>query len=294
MVTVGALFATLWKQSTENSRQRVLDREQREHERKQREDKLQKKLEDKFNAIVANLGSESASVQSSAAVQIRGFLTPEYRHFHQQAFIILYANLKVQQNRNLGQNQTLGGLLVGGFQQAIRTQLGHVGANNETRALDLSRSYLFRADLQNVDLREADIAFSNLRGADLSGSKLFRVRGYEVHLEKARLSRSMLSEARLRKAFLSDAQFHETNLVAADLREADLKRAQFQQAKLQSAHLDRAILLGARFEKADLNDTFFVGAQLSSATMKSIVKALNWQKAHFDADVMRALQALPK
>jgi uncharacterized protein YjbI with pentapeptide repeats len=292
LVAVGGFIFTFWKQIAENQRQGRLDYTQREHDRQQQRDELQHKLEEQFSAIITNLGSESSSLQASAAVQIMGFLRPEYRNFHAQAFLILYANLKVQHNQNLQQNRTLGKLLVSAFEQAIRTQVSNRVPQNSLTPIDLSRSYLNRAQLQNLDLTAADIAFSDLRGANLTGTSLFRVRGYAVHLEKARLSRATLGEARLRKAFLNDTQFHEANLIAADLREANLSKAQFQQAKMQSAHLDRADLTGARFEHADLNDTFFFGATIPTATLKSILKAKNWKKAHYDPSVWADLLAL--
>ena len=61
---------------------------------------------------------------------------------------------------------------------------------------------------------------------------------------------------------------------------------------MQSAHLERANLSGAKFEQADLNDTFFRGASFNAQTLKNIIKAFNWQKAHFDEDVKAKLEEL--
>jgi len=290
-VGVGGLILTLWKQFTENNRQKELDRVQRDKDRQQREDELQSQRDQTFTTIITNLGSNSVSLQASAAVQIMGFLKPKFEDYHRQVFLILFANLKVQQNGGM-QNETLAGLLINAFELAIRTKSGRAGENGDTPPLDLSRAYLNRADLHDLDLTLSDIAFADLRSANLTGSQLFRVRGYGVNLEKARLSRAKLGEVRWQTGRLTDAQFHESNLVAADLRKTDLTRAQFQQAKMQSAHLDNAVLVGARFENADLNDTYFYGAQLSPATLKSIVKAQNWRKAHFDPPITAELQKL--
>jgi uncharacterized protein YjbI with pentapeptide repeats len=346
LVAIVGLIATLWRQVSESSRERTLDRlqrerdrEQKELDRQQREDDARRRLEEKFTAIVSNLGSDSTSIQASAAVSIMTFLKPEHKDFHTQVFLILLANLKVQHSRpsattpraqgllqtmfaafgrevgrrvgregsesgrSIGQigpgkseksepNETLTNLLIAAFQKAIRTQRPPAPDKAEQLPIDLSRSCLNRADLSNLNLRNLDLAFSELRSANLTDSDLFRVRGFEVHLEKARLSRANLSEARLRKAYLDEAQFHETNLVAADLKETHLRNAQFQKATLQSTHFDGADLSGARFEQANLSDAFFKNATLPPATLKSILKSLNWQDAHFDPSVKDQLDAL--
>jgi uncharacterized protein YjbI with pentapeptide repeats len=285
LVAVGGLLLTISKQLSENRRQREQDASQQDKDRQQKDAEMLNRLEQQFSIIVANLGSKNPSLQASGAVQVMRFLRPEHQHFHYQAFLILYAQLKVQYNLNLVHSRTLGNLLVSAFDQAIRTQISDQAPHNSLSRIDLSRAYLYRAQLQNLDLSEADFAFSDLRSADLTATNLFRVRGYQVNLAKARLSRANLGEARLRKASLSEVQFHGATLIAADLRETDLSKAQFQQARLQSTHLDRADLTGARFEHANLNDTYFLGATIPIATLKSIMKANHWDKAHFDDDV---------
>lgn len=296
LVAVGGLIATFWKQIKETGRQRELDRQQREKEQQeqernriQREAEARQRLDDKFTAIVTQLGSESPSLQASAAVSILGFLKPDYSDFHNQVFLILLANLKVQHNDKLAQNETLSGLLITAFQQAIRTQVPDAVVRGDRPPLDLSRCCMNRIDLSGLDLTGVDVAFSELKSANLTDSILFRARGFEAHLERARLSRSNLGEARLRKAYLNEAQLHEAILTAADLKEADLTNAQFQNAGLQSAHLERSNLTGARFEQANLNDAFFQGATFSEATLKSIIKAFKWQQAHFDQAILDRL-----
>jgi uncharacterized protein YjbI with pentapeptide repeats len=295
LVAVGGLIATFWKQISDSTRQknvdfeqRERDLEQREREREQRAEEGRRRLEERFTAIVNNLGSESASLQASAAVSIMTFLKPQHEEFHTQVYWTLLANLKVQQP------QALNNLLVSGFSPAIRSQRQLGSTKDLELVVDLSRCNLDRIDLSGLDLTGADVAFSHLAGANITGSDLFRIRGREAHLVKARLSRSKLGEGRFRRACFNGAQFHESNLVAADLRETDLQNTQFQKAQMQSAHLDRADLRGARFEEANLNDTFFRGAVLSKETLKSILVAHNWEKAHFDQDIRDELEALDK
>lgn len=293
LVAVGGFIVTFWKQISESSRQKQLDYDQRvlslqqqERERAQREVESHRRLEERFTAIVNNLGAESASLQASAAVAIKTFLKPEYQEFHNQVYWTLLANLKVQPSKPLNN------LLVSGFSTAIRSQCRLGSIRDQELVVDLSRCDLARIDLSGLDLTGADLAFANLAGANITGSDLFRVRGGEANFEKARLSRSELGEGRFKGAFFNGAQFHESNLVAANLREAHLRNAQFQRAQMQSAHLDGADLSGARFEQADLNDAFFKGAVLSKDTLRSILGARNWQLAHFDQVVREQLDAL--
>lgn len=77
--------------------------------------------------------------------------------------------------------------------------------------------------------------------------------------------------------------------IDAKLRETNLKGARFYQAKMQGAHLDGTNLTGATFEGADLNNTFFRGALLNEAALKSIMKAFNREKAHYDENVREEL-----
>jgi uncharacterized protein YjbI with pentapeptide repeats len=289
LVALGGFLVTFWKQMIETSRQRILDCEQRDRESRQRADGLRVRLEEQFNGIVSNLGSESPSVQASAAIQIMNFLKPEHQDFHNQVFLILNANLKVQL-RNV-QDEVLAQLLVDAFQQAIRIEI-QADPDHQKTPIDLARTYLKRAELFELDLRSADLAFADLRNANLKKSNLHRARGIEAKMEKARLSGADLGEARMREAILNGAQFHGTNLVSADLKKTELKEAEFQKAKLQSAHLEGADLTDARFEQANLNDAFFQGATFSPITLRSIINAVNWEKAHYDAPVLASLRKL--
>lgn len=288
IVALGGFVVTFWKQMGETSRQRTIDCEQRDRESQERADGVRTRLEEQFNGIVSNLGSESPSIQASAAIQIMNFLKPEHKDFHNQVFLILYANLKVQL-RNI-KNEVLGQLLVEAFQQAIRIEVEADPKHEKT--MDLARTYLKRAELSKLDLRGADLAYARLQSANLTESNLNRARGYDAKMDKARLSRADLGEARMQKAKLNAAQLHETNLVSADLKDAILTGAQLQKAKLQSAHLEGANLTDARFEQANLSDAFFQGAIFSPATLRSIINAVNWEKAHYDAPVLAELKKL--
>jgi uncharacterized protein YjbI with pentapeptide repeats len=279
LLAVVGLFVTIWKQIN----QRNLDRQQRE-------DESMRRLDERFASIVKDLCSENRAIQASAAVSILTFLKNEYKVFHDQVFMILLANLKVQHHDSIQK------LLVKGFEKALQLQLEYDTGNKKNKEidLDLSRAQLNHIDLSKVNLIGIDVAFSELRNSNFTESNLKRARGIKANLKGARLSRAILNEARFRQAGFCNAQFHESNLVSADFRETDLRNAQFQGAEMQSAHFDKAQLQGAKFENANISDAYFVGAVLDKQTIKSIFHTKNWENAHFDEGVRAALEAMKK
>jgi uncharacterized protein YjbI with pentapeptide repeats len=274
LVVAGAgAFAAIWRQTTEWARQRDLDRNQREAE-------SQRHFDANFTNVVRNLGSASPALRASAAVSLTTFLKPRYGTFHDQVYLIVLANLKIQHD------EIVNALLVHAFEQAIRIRLQSASPEDRPYVLNLSRVTLDRADLSGLDLSEADMAYARMRNANLTGASLRRARGVELDLTASRLLGADLSEARLRKAHCRDAQFNGANLISARLEEGELQGARFQRARLQSAHFNGAQLLGSRFEGADVNDAFFLGAVLDERALKSIATgARNWRNAHFDSDI---------
>lgn len=265
LVAVAAAALTLWKHINETGRHRHDELVQREKESVRR-------FDEKFTSIVANLGAESPSLQASAAASLMTFLRPGHEEFFDDIFLLVVANLGIKRDR------VVRNLLTRVFEKAIRV------TTSQRDHLDLSRTYLARVDLHDIDLNRTslDIAFADLRSANLTGLNAFRLRGIKVNLEGARLSKSVLREGRFDQSRCRKAQFHGATLASSTFKGADLREAQFQKAGLQSVHLERADLRGARFEASNLSDAFFYGAQLDDAAMHSITRALGWQKAHFD------------
>jgi uncharacterized protein YjbI with pentapeptide repeats len=278
------VLVTFRSQRKEQARQAVLDREQRENDREQRENESRRRLDERFTAIVGDLGSKLEAVQAAAAVSLLTFLREENAPFHRQVRLVVLANLKVQHPPVVTK------LLVRVLEAALRTK-----DPLEPIELDLSDAKLARANLSELNLEGADLSHADLHSADLTNAKLRRARGIEPNLERARLcgEDTDLTEVRWRGAKAAAANFGDANLVKAHLEESDLTDAKFQRARLQSAHLNNADLHGAQFAQANLNDTYFDGAKLDEKAMKSIVRALNWDKAHFSSDVAEALRSLP-
>jgi energy-coupling factor transporter ATP-binding protein EcfA2 len=102
--------------------------------------------------------------------------------------------------------------------------------------------------LEFSDLRDADLNGSNLEGASLDGASLHGASLIDASLVGARLYRVRLDGARLCRANLNGA-----SLVGASLDGANLNEASLVGASLDGASLDRASLDGARFDNISWN-----------------------------------------
>jgi hypothetical protein len=269
-----AAIATVGLTARQHLRQRSVELQQQEAEAVRRLDEL-------FNNVVMNLGSDSTALQASAAVALLSFLRddpPAYGAYHEQVFWLLVAQLKVDHGREVNQ------LLVRVFERAVRLYLAEAEANGvELDELDLSRALLKRVDLSGLYLPSVDVAFARLDGANLRRTRLKQARGFNVCLEGALLSGADLSEARLKQAVAPRAVFHDAFMSGVKLQEAVLTRAQFQRAQLQSGHFEGANLTGADFQQADVNDAFFQGATLDTTALRTLATgAQNGDKAHYD------------
>jgi uncharacterized protein YjbI with pentapeptide repeats len=272
IAAIGAALTALFNLT----RQRGFDREQRTLESTRR-------LDERFSAILADLGDESDAVQAAAAVSLLTFLRPELAEYHHQVRLVTLANLKVREEG------TISSLLVGVFEEALRTDVELTATE-----VDLTDAVLTGADLSGLDLHLAKLTGAKLRGAQLDNVNLRGAQGQNVILENASLrgSEADLQEVRFQNATAAGAIFHEANLGSAKFQEADLERARFQSARLQSAHFERANLSGARFQQADVNDAFFTEAILDESALKTLIDARNYRKAHFSPDVFEQLCAL--
>ena len=286
LVALFGVLITLSKHLSEQTRQRALDRDHLEAERIQR-------FNEKFTSVTENLGSQSVSIQASAAVSIMTFLRPENAQFHEQVFLLLLANLKV------GHDEVVQELLTNGFEKAVRLQADKIAkANDKIEAkedkivLDLSGCTLISVDLAKVDLAWADLKRSSLRNANLRKANLKRVKGNDADFAGAKASGAKFEKARFDGACFKDANLRATDLKWIHFKHADLSNCQFQQAQLQGAHLEHASLAGARFEQADLNNAFFIGSHLDETAKTSIIKAFNWRLAKFDPEVQKELEAI--
>ena len=128
--------------------------------------------------------------------------------------------------------------------------------NELDKILKLHEKWLYgekdgrRANLNNVDLKNTNLAGAILSNADLTGA----------NLTSADLSNANLVNADLAGAILSNADLTDANLRRAYLSNADLTSANLKHANLKHANLYDTILTGA-----NLNDANLKGAKLKGA-----------------------------
>lgn len=277
---------TFNKQKSEDNRLR-----NEQFEQIKREERLN--FEQKINSFFKNMGADSESLQIGAAFSLLNFLqehNKKYLYFD-TIFNVLINNLK-RKPKPLVKD-----ILTRVLERIMQLQMNQKTGNSqpsEIQILNFSRTKLTRPNFENLNFEgiQMDMAFSDLTLANLRYANLYRLRGFKVILNKARLSYANLQEARLNNANCQSAQFHDCVLISATFKNAHLEKAQFMRAKLQSAHFEEADIRGAKFEGADLNDAYFYGANFDDTVKFSLINAKNWRKAHFNTPIKEELEKL--
>lgn len=138
--------------------------------------------------------------------------------------------------------------------------------NRDLRFANLSQTKLWKADLRGTKLQKADLSFAQLQeiqwgfGAQLQGASL-----WEAQLQGAVLGRAQLQGADLRAAQLQGA-----NLGVADLQGADLGVAQLQGADLWGARLQGADLSQAKIGSSNFKDAVFALNDFSNVKIEHL------------------------
>lgn len=304
MVAVGGLLVAWRSQRAERERDRGqrkaaarAELEQRERERKQRaeaalasaeqreRERLQREEAD-FAALSSQLAAEQAGLRASGAAGMEAFLIPARAGYRDRLLRLLAGLLKVTpEDPTRDMMVRLLGRLLHAHSIALRQR-------REASELDLSWTYLRRADLDRAylpnvrltgaDLRDARlrsavlnggaIAGANLAGARLEGAYLRQVTGFEGDAVEQRLD---LTRAVLDGAHLTDG----------DLRWAHCENTSFRGAELQQLDLRHATLIDVHFAGANLSRARFEGARFGGSTLASVLAAADRSGARFDAAV---------
>jgi hypothetical protein len=216
------------------------------------------KLTDRFSKAVELLGSKELDVRLGGIYALER-IAKDSQKDHRTVMEVLTAYVREHSPRKEeeeSQEVSLNGIfkpielpIVSTDIQAVLTVIGRrKRQNNEYGVIDLSHSWLMRADLNNADLGWADLNQVNLRLASLN---------------RANLSRAFLIRTDLRGAMLRGA-----NLSGAHLLAADISGAHLIEANLSEAHLT-----GADFSKASLCDADLRGADLRGANLTTVTFA---------------------
>jgi uncharacterized protein YjbI with pentapeptide repeats/cell division protein FtsB len=227
----------------------------------------------RFSQLLADLGSEREAVQAGAAVSLLTFLDQQDPTFHHQVRLATLANLKV------AHPNTVTKLLRRTFERAMTSSVPF-----DPIEIDLSDGDLAGATLRNLNLEGARLDHVNLDHADLTNTSLKGAIGSAMNCSRVILQgdKASLFNARLTDVEAGGARLQGSELVNAHIRKADLGQAGFEGARLQAAHFVDCDLSGARFDGANVADTYFNGCALDDNALRSLLKARNLQKAHFD------------
>jgi uncharacterized protein YjbI with pentapeptide repeats len=289
LAAVGAVltFGVGWStQRAQTRRQKDLDRIQQEADRAQQEADSIREFDTRFAEVVANLGSDSVSLQASAAAILPVYLNDHYADFTNHIIRVTTANLR------LPGNEVVRNLLVEVLGTALRFRYPNVGDEKTAINIDLADVYLRALDISGVKMPEKFVADrADLSFCRMDGSNLWKAHMCNASLSGASLRSTDLHQGRLDGADLSHAVLHGCEASSTSLREVDGRYAMFQGAKLMSAHFDNADLRGARFDGANLNDCYFLGAKLDLGALQSILKSNRWRAAHFDGPALDQLLA---
>jgi uncharacterized protein YjbI with pentapeptide repeats len=191
------------------------------------------------------------------------------------------------------------------------------GEGAEFGAAQLEGADLIGAQLEGADFRRAQLKgayFINaqLKGAEFSFAQLEGAKFLGAHMEEADFGVAHLKEADFKGAQLEGAKFSGAHMEGTDfrgshLKEADFKGAHMEGAKFSGAHMEgtefrEAQLEGAEFSFAHMEGADFRGAHLKGTEFREalglngaqIIRAEDWQNAHFDEAFARELHAASK
>lgn len=241
------------------------------------------KIEEEFNLILANLGSDNKLIRTNASVSIITFIKSKYSNYYEQIYMILLSNLKIKPGNNY-YDEIINKLLIRAFEKIIRirSSLNNISGDE----LNFSSAQMEKINLSGLSLKNLNLDYTNLENANLCGTNFSESEGKEINFEYAKFNKkeskiSILKDVRFNNSFCYRAEFEEANLIATHFKDTDLRNSTFKGALLQSAHFEGAELNAAIFEQANINDTYFEKAILDDAALKSILTANNWNKAHF-------------
>ncbi len=119
---------------------------------------------------------------------------------------------------------------------------------------DLEHANLKRADLNEADLRVANLDWANLSEARLNEADLVGAYLHGANLSEAYLNIANFMWAHLREADLTRAGLHRANFSRADLIRANLRYANLEQVHLSRARLENTIFSQARMGRTVIGE----------------------------------------
>ncbi|MGN6275205.1 MAG: pentapeptide repeat-containing protein [Solirubrobacterales bacterium] len=286
ITALGALLAAgiaFVSQSRERNRLTKSDIATQQRAVEQRQAESDRDLAARFSHLLLDLGSDSEPVQAGAAISLLTFLDLRDPTFHHQVRLAVLANLKVTHPPAVTK------LLRRTFERAMASPVSY-----DPIELDLSGTDLAEATLRDLKLEGARLDNADLRRADLTNTSLQGATGSDLKLDRVVLQgeKASLFNARLKDVEAPGARLQGSELVNAHIKRADLGVARFEGARLQAAHFKDCNLRGAHFNGANVADAYFHGCVFDDNALRTMLKATNVDKAHFDPEHLARLGEL--
>lgn len=184
---------------------------------------------------------------------------------------------------NSATGQVISGGRIEALQELNRDNIpleGLVAHSANLQKIELPNANLSHANLQGANLQGANLQGANLEGADLSYAILLSATLRGADLQSATLLSATLKGANLEGAVLPSGNLQYANLIRANLKGADLSHAYLQYARLQYAILEDAILEDANLQGANLFNAQLQGVSLQRANLPNVVlQEANLQEA---------------
>ena len=243
LVIAGVFGIVRWfgDRQAEREKQQEAEKRLREERRVEQE----KRDEERFQTIVAGLGSANSAAQVGAAILLRTFLQPGYEKFYSQVFdlAVVYLRLRHVDPQAPEPLDSLSQALITVFKESFplaRDYLQQSPQFLDATYIQLDNALLKEADLQYIYMPEAYLREANIRGINLRGAEIRGTDFFNTSLHGANLSEAIVFNASLRKARLNGANLLGADLTGADLTEADLSEVNLTGADLNGANLSRA------------------------------------------------------
>ncbi len=198
--------------------------------------------------------------------------------------------------QNLQTNQTefrdIGGAegLLKAYQQGERN-FAEVNLENA----DLRKANLVGINLQRANLKGANLEKVDFQNADLTGANLSNANLEEAKLDVANLKGAILVKANLSYAYMARCKLIEANLKQAYLVGTDLTRANLQKSILDKASLKQVRLRKANLEQASLIEVYLKRANLQLANLadanlqKASISETEFNDANFTGTDLRGI-----
>jgi hypothetical protein len=256
----------------------------------------EKQVEERFLAVVKDLGSKDVGTRVGAAILLRTFLQSPYKRFHSQTFDLAVAHLRLRgarpprprdaqrlrlrstdpppsEDSNSSSLDSLSHALIIVFRESLpltrkwREKHPLPGASFTVPLWPflLSLAHYVTQTIGPIENTPVEGRFCVMLARFRLANVIFESRMLDA--ANIQLDNANLANADLRYAWLEGASLRDAQLNSAKFVKAHLARSHLQKAKLIGANLIGADLTGAHLQNADLTGAHLQNADLTNADL---------------------------